>query len=127
PQNIPPWFQLRWSPSVARLRTQKQHQFKREPFELEKATRRNQRMRNRQQTIAGLLLAVLLVLGCQMAFAQGIVTGSIAGTVVDSTGAIIPGAKVTATQTETNTTTTVTSNESGYFLFPKLQPGTYNV
>ncbi len=84
-------------------------------------------MRNRQRTIAGLLFSLSLVLGCQMAFAQGIVTGSIAGTVVDSTGAIIPGATVTALQTETNTSQTVKSNDSGYFQFPQLQPGTYTV
>ena len=40
--------------------------------------------------------------------------GSITGTVTDSTGAIVPGATVTATQTETNTSRTVATNGNGF-------------
>jgi hypothetical protein len=82
-------------------------------------------MINRQRTIAGLLLAFLLVLGCQMSFAQGIITGSIAGTVVDSTGAIIPGATVSAKQIETNLTFNTVTGDSGYFQVSKIPPGQY--
>src|SRR3954462_3974843 len=82
-------------------------------------------MRNRQRTIVGLLLSLLLVLACQMSFAQGIITGSIAGTVVDSTGAIIPGAKVAAKQVETNVTFNTVTGDSGYFQVSKIPPGQY--
>ena len=59
-------------------------------------------------------------------FAQDVQTkGSIGGTVTDSTGAALPGAKVTATgQTGERTETT---NESGIFRVDNLTPGTYTV
>ncbi len=84
-------------------------------------------MRNRQQTFASLLLVVLLVITAQISFAQGIITGSLAGTVVDNTGAIIPAAKITAKQVETNSTFTATTNDTGYFQLTKLPPGPYVV
>jgi outer membrane receptor protein involved in Fe transport len=73
------------------------------------------------------MLALLLMMGCHMAFAQGIVTGSIAGTVVDTTGAIIANANITATHVETNSVFKAKTNEAGLFLLTKLQPGKYNV
>jgi Carboxypeptidase regulatory-like domain/TonB dependent receptor len=60
------------------------------------------------------------------AFGQGI-TGSITGTVTDSTGASIPGATVTVTQTETNFVHTVTTSDVGSFTVPQLPPGQYSV
>src|SRR5947209_7981319 len=51
--------------------------------------------------------------------------GNITGEVKDSTGAIIPGAKVTATNNETNTASSALTNESGTFGFPNLGIGTY--
>jgi len=53
--------------------------------------------------------------------------GSISGTVLDSTGAAIRGATVTATQTGTGRQTTVTTNGSGDFTFPSLPPALYSV
>ncbi len=82
-------------------------------------------MTNRTSIFTGLSLVLLLALGCQIAFAQGIVTGSIAGTVVDPTGAIVPGAKVSAKQVDTNLTFNTTSGDSGYFQISKLPPGSY--
>src|SRR4051812_25874385 len=77
--------------------------------------------------VAGFIFAFITLLLCQFAVAQGIVTGSLAGTVVDTTGAIISGATVTAVQTETNTTLTAVTNETGYFVFAKVPPGKYTV
>ena len=54
-------------------------------------------------------------------------TGNIQGTVKDVTGAVVPAAKVTLLQTETNQTTTTQSNEVGFFLFPALRVGSYEV
>jgi len=54
-------------------------------------------------------------------------TGSIRGTVADSTGASIPGATVTVTSTATGQTRTQESNESGLFVFPELAIGSYTV
>ena len=58
-------------------------------------------------------------------FAQEVTTGSIGGTVSDSSGAAIPGAKITVTG-PTGDRTTVT-NEQGVFDVDALIPGTYNV
>ena len=58
---------------------------------------------------------------------QSLVSGDIAGTVEDSTGAAIPSAKVIATNTGTGQTKDVTSNEAGNYRISLLQPGTYTV
>ena len=58
-------------------------------------------------------------------FGQGIVTGSISGTVLDQQGAVIVGAKVTANNLETNTETATNTNESGYFSFRTMPVGSY--
>jgi len=58
--------------------------------------------------------------------AQG-VGAAIQGTVRDSTGAIIPGATITAIRTETNLRRTAGSNEAGLFSIPDLPPGKYRV
>src|SRR5437762_8417256 len=53
------------------------------------------------------------------------VGAAIQGTVHDSTGAVIPGAMITAIATETNLRRTATSNEAGLFSIPDLPPGKY--
>jgi len=55
------------------------------------------------------------------------VNSSIGGTVEDSTGALIPGVRITATNTGTGITNTTISNESGAYNFPVLLPGPYKV
>jgi len=54
-------------------------------------------------------------------------TGSIYGTVTDSSGAVIPNAAVTVVQLETNETHATVSNASGNYVFPSLVPGNYTV
>ncbi len=49
------------------------------------------------------------------------------GTVSDSSGALIPGVSVTATNTGTNVVTTAVSNEAGVYNFASLLPGVYKV
>ena len=52
--------------------------------------------------------------------------GKIAGTVRDNAG-VIPGATIAITNTDTNVTQNLTTNGSGYFEAPLLNPGTYAV
>ena len=74
------------------------------------------------------LLALLtLLFAATFALAQGIATGSISGTVVDPSGAVVSGANVTATNVETNMVSSTQSNDSGYFTFRAVVPGTYKV
>lgn len=73
------------------------------------------------------LIAVLcLGLAASATFAQDVQTkGTIGGTVTDTTGATVPGAKVTVTgQTGERTETT---NDRGVFRIENLIPGTYTV
>ena len=54
-------------------------------------------------------------------------TGSISGTVKDPSGAVIPGASVIATNTATNVQAKTTTDEKGYYAFPSLPVGRYDV
>jgi hypothetical protein len=75
--------------------------------------------------IALIMIVAPLLQGA--AHAQGINTGNISGTVADQTGAIIPGAKVTATATATKISTTAVSGKDGSFSFKDLPIGAYTV
>src|SRR5688572_31072820 len=59
-------------------------------------------------------------------FAQTI-NATVGGTVSDSTGALIPGVEITATNTATGIVSNTVSNESGAYNFPSLQTGTYTI
>jgi hypothetical protein len=58
--------------------------------------------------------------------AQGI-TGSVTGTVTDSSGAVIADATVTVRQIETNSIKTITTSSAGTYTITQLQPGHYSV
>lgn len=53
--------------------------------------------------------------------------GSIVGTLLDSSGKIIPGAEVILTATETNVRRTTLTHDNGFFEFPNLVPGRYHI
>src|ERR1700676_450665 len=72
------------------------------------------------------LLAVALLLACAIHVSAS-PTGSITGFVKDTSGAIVPGAKITLTNTATNTQLTATSDANGEFQFPQLPPSTYSL
>src|SRR5262245_65989533 len=55
------------------------------------------------------------------------VSAGIGGTVSDSTGALIPGVEVTATNVNTGISTTQITNEAGAYQILTLQPGTYRL
>lgn len=52
-----------------------------------------------------------------------VTTAAVHGTVKDPTGAVIPGATVTALNTSTGISSTVTTNGSGYYIFTQLHIG----
>src|SRR4051812_25582378 len=75
------------------------------------------------------LLIVLVLMSATAALAQGStessVRGNLSGSVVDASGAVVQGAKITITgPTGTKSDTT---NQEGQFLFPLLSPGFYGV
>jgi hypothetical protein len=70
-------------------------------------------------------LSVLVLLLSALAGAQS--TGTVTGTVADQTGAVVTKAKVTLHNDGTGDNRESTSNESGYFSFASVPPGTYTV
>ena len=73
-----------------------------------------------------LLLCALLTLSAINLFPQA-ETGQIVGTVADTSGALIPGAKVTVKSVATGAERSQTTSGVGAFTFPNLQPDTYEV
>jgi hypothetical protein len=53
------------------------------------------------------------------------VTGTIMGVVTDPSGSMVPGAQLTVRNVETKIAKTVSSNETGSYSIPFLNPGTY--
>lgn len=53
--------------------------------------------------------------------------GGLQGTVTDSSGAIVPDAKVTVTSNDTNISRNTTTNGSGVYSVPGLAPGRYSI
>lgn len=52
------------------------------------------------------------------------INGTISGSVVDPSGAVVPDARIIVTNELTNETRRDTTNPQGEFVFPALQPGT---
>ena len=73
-----------------------------------------------------LLLALLLAAGASPTLAQT-GTSRITGTVVDSTGAVVPGASVTALNEATGIAQTQTTTDAGLYSFASLPVGTYTI
>jgi Carboxypeptidase regulatory-like domain len=76
-------------------------------------------------SVCALVAAITLAAGT--AYAQGGATSSISGTVVDASGAIIPGADVVAKNNATSTESRAVSAENGTFTIPALNVGTYTL
>ena len=73
-----------------------------------------------------IVLACVAVWSTTVASAQG-ASGRLAGTVLDDTGAVLPGVTVTLTNELTGQSQTTVTTGAGAFLFPQVQPGTYTV
>src|SRR5215475_4963718 len=78
-----------------------------------------------RESFAKVALIVSLLLVSPCAFGQ--VNAVLSGTVSDASGALIPGVEVTAKNINTGITDTKVTNETGNFVFPSLQPGSYTL
>jgi hypothetical protein len=74
-----------------------------------------------------LVVCTLLVFSLSGSLSAQAVSATLLGTVTDSSGAVVIGAKVTVTEADTGFSHSATSNESGNFSFGDLPPGQYNV
>lgn len=78
---------------------------------------------NRWSTVAALSLAIVAPLAIHAQVDQG----SIGGTVVDTTGAVVPNAQVTLLNTDQGITLRTTSSSSGGYTFSPVRIGHYTV
>jgi hypothetical protein len=72
-------------------------------------------------------ILTILVLSISTFLHGQAVSGTLVGTVQDSSGAAVPKAAVTATETATGTVYQSVTNDAGNYTIPSLPPGTYTV
>ena len=82
-------------------------------------------MQNAFKRLRALLVVGLVGMMPALALAQG--DARFAGTVLDQTGAFVPGAAVTVKNEKTGETRTVTSTQQGRYVVPNLKPSTYTI
>ncbi len=73
------------------------------------------------------IASMLALLGAAVLVHGQLDRGSVTGLVLDSSGAVIPGARITVRHTETQATYQSASNSAGQFTVPYLPPGTYEL
>ncbi len=86
----------------------------------------------KRRSLQSLLLVGSLGLGAllwtpRVLLAQAVSASPIKGTVTDTTGAVVPGAKVTATNTDTNISRETTTAGDGGYVIPNLVVGNYRI
>jgi len=69
----------------------------------------------------------LAVFGSNLAFGQATASATIVGVATDSTGSVVVGAQVTATNKATGASRTTTTSANGDFRFDQVAPSTYSV
>ncbi len=73
-----------------------------------------------------MLIAIVAILAIG-AWAQSSVSGDITGTVIDPSGAVVPGAKITIKSSDTGQAQSGTTSNAGAYHFALLQPGHYTI
>jgi len=82
-------------------------------------------MKNCQRALLTLTSLAATALWTAAGFAQGF--GTVVGTVTDSSGDVVRGAKVTVTDEGTQVVRSVLSNDQGYYVIPALHPSKYDL
>src|SRR5207245_2538116 len=75
------------------------------------------------------LFALVLIYGATAHLPAGaqVAGGTISGTVVDSSGRVIPGAQIAITNVDTGVSRSAATNEEGLYTAPNLLPGSYEL
>jgi hypothetical protein len=73
------------------------------------------------------MAALLLMVCSSLLLAQSTTDGAIGGTVFDTNGAVVAGAKITVRNIGTNAEQSAVTDDSGFYRVAKLQPGPYTV
>ena len=77
------------------------------------------------RSIALGVIVLLVTLAASVSAQQ--FSGTLRGTVLDSTGGILPGAEIAIVHIETNETHTVLADSNGSYIAPQLKPGLYRI
>ena len=91
-----------------------------------KATCFNMLRSGRRPLGVWLALLVMLLGFTAPALAQ-LDTGAIAGTILDPSGKVVQGAKVSIVGTATGTAYSTVSSSTGYYVFPSVHTGSYDI
>src|ERR1022692_4874161 len=75
---------------------------------------------------SGLRIALLVLVCASAVFAQRDMA-TLAGTITDGSGGVVPNAKVTITETATGQVYSILTNNLGEFVRPALKPSTYTI
>src|SRR5690348_270012 len=80
-----------------------------------------------KKTLAGFAVFVAIALSSLLTYpVYAQVTGAtLSGTVTDTSGAIVPQARISINNVATGITTSVTTDKDGFYTMPNLLPGTY--
>ena len=70
---------------------------------------------------------LVFALSPMLLFGQRGTTGTISGSVTDSSAAVVPNAKVTATNVATGVASSAIANATGFYSIPNLNPGPYRL
>lgn len=70
---------------------------------------------------------LLFSIGSPLARGQAVAGAQISGVVIDPSGAVVPGAKVTATQADTGISRTTVTTSTGTYSLPNLPVGPYSL
>ena len=73
------------------------------------------------------LFAVVFGLAVTSHVAAQVISGDLVGTILDKTGAVVPGSRVEATKNDTGVKYETKSNESGEYRFNNLPIGVYTI
>jgi hypothetical protein len=76
--------------------------------------------------VRALAIALVTLASAGTAYAQ-LDRGTISGTVTDQQGAVVPGVTITATSRQTGEARATVTNATGFYTFPNLPPGRYDV
>lgn len=87
----------------------------------------NTRVRVFLSSLAILIAAALMFFAPKAAWSQSTNTGTITGSVVDNSNAVVPDATVAITFRTTGATRTTTTDAAGRYVFADVDPGAYDV
>ena len=84
-------------------------------------------MKRRRLSMAGLWVSLALLSVVLMPSAQAAPTGTILGTIRDTSGSVVPGATVTALHLETNFSRSALTDSNGDYIIASLPIGAYKI